>query len=72
MAVMATRELIPILPSVRAFLDRSPGLLINGEWRPAVVGETFVTENPATGEPLSTVMEQYTELKAVWVKIGDA
>jgi phenylacetaldehyde dehydrogenase len=30
-------------------------LLINGHWTDAATGETFVTPNPATGEPLATI-----------------
>src|SRR5215469_14063245 len=33
------------------------GLFINGEFRPAAAGRTFLTIDPATGEPLATVAE---------------
>ncbi len=37
-------------------LDIKPGkLYIDGTWRDALSGETFVTLNPATGEPITTV-----------------
>jgi acyl-CoA reductase-like NAD-dependent aldehyde dehydrogenase len=40
----------------RAFLDGGPKrLLIDGEWQPAISGETFTTLNPATGQPLAEV-----------------
>lgn len=55
MALMAVYEMIPTLPAVQSFVERSHGLLIDGAWQPAASGETFVTENPATGEPLSTL-----------------
>ena len=38
----------------RAFLDSGPKqLLIDGAWAPAASGETFLTVNPATGQPLA-------------------
>src|SRR5690606_1687271 len=41
------------------FRDRWDGkvgkMLIGGEWREAQSGETFTTENPATGEVIATV-----------------
>lgn len=43
-------------PGTRAFLDGGPKrLLIGGEWTPAVDGATFVSLNPATGQPLAEV-----------------
>lgn len=42
--------------NVSELLAKVPtGLLINGEWRDAVSGETFEIENPATGETLATL-----------------
>ena len=43
-------------PDTQAFLTSGPKrLLIGGEWQPAANGQTFVTVNPATGEPLAEV-----------------
>jgi phenylacetaldehyde dehydrogenase len=39
--------------TVAAFTSRDHQLFINGEWRPAVSGETLTTENPATGQVIS-------------------
>lgn len=36
-------------PVVSRFLDRTPTLLIDGEWRPSASGATFEVEDPATG-----------------------
>ena len=42
--------------NVSELLAKVPtGLLINGEWRDAALGETFEVENPATGETLATL-----------------
>nr|WP_269461554.1 aldehyde dehydrogenase family protein [Altererythrobacter sp. B11] len=49
----------PIESRVQAFRDRWQGktgkMLIGGEWREAASGETFSTEDPATGEKLADV-----------------
>jgi len=42
-----------ITEPVRARTEQQ--LLIGGEWRDSVSGETFETRNPATGELLATV-----------------
>ncbi len=44
-----------ILDSVRSFLGREHGLVIDGNERPASSGERFEVINPATGEVLATV-----------------
>lgn len=36
-------------PAVSKFLERTPALLIDGQWRPSLSGEVFDIENPATG-----------------------
>ncbi|MEO8778652.1 MAG: aldehyde dehydrogenase family protein [Rhodanobacter sp.] len=40
---------------VGAFLKQSHGLYIDGRWMPAQSGETFTTENPATGETIARI-----------------
>jgi phenylacetaldehyde dehydrogenase len=45
----------PVLPSAHAFLSRKPALLIDGQWVPAVSGETFETVNPADGSVLAHI-----------------
>ena len=47
--------LVDLLPAVRAFLQRTPSLLIGGRWVPAVSGETFATHNPADGSVLAQI-----------------
>ena len=42
-------------PTVRAFLDRRHGLLIDGRWQPASEGGRFESTDPATGAALSTL-----------------
>ncbi|HEX4212581.1 MAG TPA: aldehyde dehydrogenase family protein [Candidatus Dormibacteraeota bacterium] len=44
-----------LLPSVRAFLGRTPSMLIAGRWVPAASGRTFTTRNPADGSELAQV-----------------
>jgi aldehyde dehydrogenase (NAD+)/phenylacetaldehyde dehydrogenase len=45
---------VQLRPETLAFLDATPKkLLIDGEWTGAANGETFVTINPATAEPLA-------------------
>ena len=44
-------------PAVREFVDRRHRLLIDGEWVESASGRTFVTPDPATGEPLAEVAE---------------
>lgn len=46
---------ITILPDVERFLQREHGLLIDGSWLPARLGETFATVDPATGSTLCHV-----------------
>jgi len=48
-------EKAAVLPAVRRFLDRTPSMLIDGSWVPALSGETFATVDPATGEELARV-----------------
>ncbi len=47
--------LADLLPAVRAFLNRTPTLLIGGRWIPAASGETFPTRNPADGSALAHI-----------------
>lgn len=44
-----------VLDSVRSFVGREHGLVIDGEERPGASGERFDVFNPATGERLSSV-----------------
>jgi acyl-CoA reductase-like NAD-dependent aldehyde dehydrogenase len=45
-----------LTPAVQSFLSSGPKkLLIGGQWRESVSGETFETVNPATGEVLGRV-----------------
>ncbi len=47
---------VALQSSTVAFLQRSPHqLFINNEWTPAASGETFLTLNPATGQPLGEI-----------------
>src|SRR5215211_8768228 len=39
----------------RDFISRTHGMLIGGEWLPAVSGETFETLDPATASPIASV-----------------
>jgi phenylacetaldehyde dehydrogenase len=48
-------QLPELLPSVQAFLRRSPTMLIGGKWVPAASGRTFATRNPADGSELAQV-----------------
>ena len=41
--------------SVVEFLAKPKNMLINGEWMPALSGETFSVENPANGDELTQV-----------------
>jgi phenylacetaldehyde dehydrogenase len=50
-----TAALTPLLDTVRSFLDRDHGLVIDGETRPSASGRTLDVFDPATGEPLTTV-----------------
>lgn len=50
-------RLAPRLPAVVDFLAQPRKLLIDGKWLPAQSGKTFVTLDPATGEPLARVCE---------------
>ncbi|MDA8268883.1 MAG: aldehyde dehydrogenase family protein [Actinomycetota bacterium] len=47
--------LVAPLADVSSFLGRSHRLWIGGQWEDAADGRTFVTDNPATGNPLATV-----------------
>jgi phenylacetaldehyde dehydrogenase len=42
-------------PNVVSFLTREHGLFIGGRWRPSESGQTLVSTNPATGQPLATI-----------------
>ena len=42
-------------PNVVSFLAREHGLFIGGRWRPSESGQTLVSTNPATGQPLATI-----------------
>lgn len=44
-----------VLDSVRSFIAREHGLIIDGEERPSFSGERFEVLNPATGEVLTSV-----------------
>jgi phenylacetaldehyde dehydrogenase len=48
-------EDVKVLDSVRAFVGREHGLVIDGQERPSSSGERFDVLNPATGEQLATV-----------------
>lgn len=50
----ASNTLMPAAPT-RGFLARRHGMLIDGEWRQAVSGDTFQVINPATGEHIAQV-----------------
>ena len=52
---------IPVPETVRRFLSRRQRLLIGGNWVDARSGETFTTENPATGEVLSVLASAQAE-----------
>ncbi|MFE5839880.1 aldehyde dehydrogenase family protein, partial [Arthrobacter sp. NPDC056493] len=52
MALERENEILSAVPT---------GLLINGEWRPAVSGETFEVEDPATGKILLCVADASAE-----------
>jgi acyl-CoA reductase-like NAD-dependent aldehyde dehydrogenase len=41
--------------STRDFVSRTHGMLIGGEWLPAVSGETFETLDPSTGQAIASV-----------------
>lgn len=51
----ATNEVPAIHPAVAEFLSKTHGLLINGEWTPALSGETFKVENPADEQTIAVV-----------------
>lgn len=53
-AATATRDTAAERRSAHVRLPRCE-LLIDGEWVKSAAGETLVTENPATGQPLATV-----------------
>jgi phenylacetaldehyde dehydrogenase len=55
MAVQLLTQTIELSAAARAFLERPKKLLIGGEWVDAASGETFATENPATGEVITHV-----------------
>ncbi|MDR1634571.1 MAG: aldehyde dehydrogenase family protein [Bifidobacteriaceae bacterium] len=46
---------------IKADLQETYGLYINGEWRPASDGATFLSTCPANGEPLARVAEATKE-----------
>ncbi|MDR2565677.1 MAG: aldehyde dehydrogenase family protein [Bifidobacteriaceae bacterium] len=46
---------------IKADLQETYGLYINGEWRPSSDGATFVSTCPANGEPLARVAEATKE-----------
>jgi len=49
-----TMTISSLTPQTRAFLDRSPlGLLIDGQWSPAVTGETYTSVSPSDGSVLA-------------------
>jgi phenylacetaldehyde dehydrogenase len=54
-AVEIARNPIELSPEVRDFLGRPKRMLVGGEWLDARSGETFGTENPATGEQIAEV-----------------
>ncbi|MFV3073465.1 aldehyde dehydrogenase family protein [Niveispirillum fermenti] len=45
----------PISDATAAFLARTHGMLIDGQWRPGLGGESLITCDPATGWSLATV-----------------
>lgn len=55
MTIEILKDTIELADSVKAFLNRPKKLLIGGEWVDAASGETFATENPATGETITEV-----------------
>ncbi|MET4002947.1 succinate-semialdehyde dehydrogenase/glutarate-semialdehyde dehydrogenase [Arthrobacter sp. UYCu511] len=64
MTVSPTAELsgAKLTERERALLASVPtGLLINGEWRPAASGKTFVVEDPSTGQALVEVADAGAE-----------
>ncbi|MQA77201.1 MAG: aldehyde dehydrogenase family protein [Streptosporangiales bacterium] len=48
-------ERAPLLPSVRDFLSRTHGMLIDGAWAPALDGATLASVDPADGTELARV-----------------
>lgn len=54
-------RIISVPDTVNRFLMRRQRLLIGGNWLDALSGETFTTENPATGETLSTLASAQAE-----------
>ena len=52
---MSSPSLIPLLPEVRAFLDRDHDLIIGGERMPASDGALIDVVNPATGLQIARV-----------------
>jgi len=46
---------LPMPAAVQAFLARSHGLLIDGEWQMPADGGTIAVEDPATGERIATI-----------------
>ncbi|KQZ72161.1 aldehyde dehydrogenase family protein [Nocardioides sp. Root151] len=55
MTLEINSSLANVLPSVQEFLRNDKQLFIDGQWVDAAAGETFVTYDPATGQPLTSV-----------------
>ncbi len=58
---MTPPRLVPRLPAVVDFLAQPRKQLIGGKWLPAHSGKTFVSLDPATGEPLAHIAEGAAE-----------
>lgn len=52
-----SNQTLELDPKVIEFLSVPIKLFINGEWKEAIDGQTFETENPSTGEVLAVVHE---------------
>ena len=53
--VLSEGDLAPLLPGVAAFLDRTPTMLIDGDWVGSVSGELLEVEDPASGDVMAYV-----------------
>jgi hypothetical protein len=59
-----------LLPQNSAFIVKSKHLLINSRWQNAGSGKTFPTSNPAGPELGATVLEHYTQSRAITLRIA--
>ncbi|RAP74765.1 aldehyde dehydrogenase family protein [Paenibacillus montanisoli] len=54
-------QIVALSPKLEKFLQGTKKLFINGEFVPSASEKTFITYNPATGQPLATLYEADAE-----------